>query len=53
MILRKNIMEFERRSTRSCSLENSLWKRLWACRNKKKAMCLATNWMNYFKFLLE
>jgi hypothetical protein len=28
----KKMLEFERGSTRSQSVENSLWKRLWTCR---------------------
>ena len=28
----ERIQDIERRSTRSFSVENSLWKRLWTCR---------------------
>jgi len=36
--LKENYMEIERESTRSQSVENSLWKRLWTCHKADNSM---------------
>jgi hypothetical protein len=36
--LKENYMEIERESTRSQSVENALWKRLWTCQKTENSI---------------